>query len=204
MSNREYIENKILKLPMGSVFVMSDLDNLTTNNNLRQIIFRLENAGKIRRILPGIYERPYFIKSLNCYAAPDLNQVALAIARRNNWSIAPSGNVALNILGISTQIPAKWEYFSTGPSKTYNIFDTEINFTHRADRELSGMSEKTTLVIQAIKMLGKGGLSKKDITTISQKLSNADKRRILKEARNSTNWIYDEIKRICKSELTYA
>ena len=99
MSNHEYVENKILKLPMGSVFVMSDLDNLATNNNLRQIIFRLENAGKIRRILPGIYERPYFIKSLNCYAAPDLNQVALAIARRNNWSIAPSGNVALNILG---------------------------------------------------------------------------------------------------------
>ena len=204
MSNHEYIENKILKLPMGSVFVMSDLDNLATNNNLRQIIFRLENAGKIRRILPGIYERPYFIKSLNCYAAPDLNKVALAIARRNNWSIAPSGNVALNVLGISTQIPAQWEYYSTGPSKSYDIFGVEISFTHRADRELSGMSEKTTLVIHAIKMLGKDGLSKKDITTISQKLSDTDKRRILKEAKKSTNWIYDEIKRICKSELTHA
>ena len=66
------------------------------------------------------------------------------------------------------------------------------------------MSEKTTLVIQAIKMLGKDGLSKKDITTISQRLSESDKRRILKEAKNSTNWIYDEIKRICKNELTHA
>ena len=41
-----------------------------------------------------------------------------------------------------------------------------MSFTYRAGKELSGMSEKTTLVMQAIKMLGKDGLSKKDMTTI--------------------------------------
>lgn len=37
-----------------------------------------------------------------------------AIARKYNWTIAPSGNTALNLLGLSTQVPSKWKYVSYG------------------------------------------------------------------------------------------
>ena len=47
--------------------------------------------------------------------------MAKAIARNYNWTIAPTGDAALNLLGISTQVPSKWEYVSSGPYKEYNI-----------------------------------------------------------------------------------
>lgn len=199
MSNREQIEKKILELPDGSVFTTSDFADLATDNNLRQITFRLENEGKIRRILPGIYDKPLYSKILDQEVAPDINAIAEAIARKNNWSIIPSGNAALNLLGISTQVPAKWEYLSSGDSKDYQIGNASINFTHRADKELNRMSTKTALVIQAIKALGEANISGDIITKFTSKLSDTEKTQLLTEAKPTTAWIYEIIKRICRA-----
>lgn len=199
MSNREQIEKKILELPDGSAFTTSDFADLATDNNLRQITFRLENEGKIRRILPGIYDKPLYSKILDQEVAPDINAVAEAIARKNNWSIIPSGNAALNLLGTSTQVPAKWEYLSSGDSKDYQIGNASISFTHRADKELNRMSTKTALVIQAIKALGEENISEDVIAKFASKLSDAEKAQLLTEAKPTTAWIYEIIKKICKA-----
>jgi hypothetical protein len=37
--------------------------------------------------------------------SPDFDQVAQAFARKFNWRIQPSGDTALNLLGLSTQVP---------------------------------------------------------------------------------------------------
>lgn len=199
MSNHGLIENKILSLPDGSVFTTSDFADITTDNNLRQITFRLENAGKIRRILPGIYDKPLYSEILGQIVSPDINTVAEAIARKNNWSIIPSGNVALNLLGISTQVPARWEYFSSGDTKDYQVGNTSISFTHRADKELNHMSTKTALVIQAIKTLGDDTISDEVVAKFANRLSDTEKDTLLDEAKPTTAWIYEVIKKICRS-----
>lgn len=199
MSNHEQIEKKILELPGGSVFTTSDFADLANDNNLRQIVFRLENEGKIRRILPGIYDKPLYSNILKQNVSPDINAVAEAIARKNNWSIIPSGNVALNLLGISTQVPAKWEYLSSGDSKDYRIGNASISFTHRADKELNRMSTKTALIIQAIKSLGDENISEDIIAKFASKLSDIEKTQLLTEAKPTTAWIYEIIKKICKA-----
>ena len=199
MSNHEFIETEILNKPSGSVFVASDFVDLASYDNIRQIFSRLENEGKIRRILPGIYDKPLYSNILKQRVSPDINAVAEAIARKNNWSIIPSGNVALNLLGISTQVPAKWEYFSSGDTKDYQIGNATINFTHRADKELNKMSTKTALVIQAIKALGEENISEEIITKFAGRLSDAEKSLLLAEAKPTTAWIYEIIKQICKA-----
>lgn len=198
MSNHELIENKILSLPDGSVFTTSDFADVATDNNLRQIIFRLENEGKIRRILPGIYDKPLYSKILNQEVSPDINAVAEAIARKNNWSIIPSGNVALNLLGVSTQVPAKWEYFSSGDTKDYRVGNSSIHFVHRADKELNRMSTKTALIIQAIKALGNENISEETIAKFTDKITGTEKAQLLAEAKPTTAWIYEIIKKICR------
>lgn len=199
MSNHEQIEAEILKMPDGSVFVVSDFIDLASYDNIRQIFSRLENEDKIRRILPGIYDKPLYSNILKQNVSPDINAVAEAIARKNNWSIIPSGNVDLNLLGISTQVPAKWEYLSSGDTKNYQIGNTSISFTHRADKELNRMSTKTALVIQAIKALGEENISDGVIAKFASKLSDAEKTQLLTEAKPTTAWIYEIIKRICKA-----
>lgn len=200
MTNSEYIQNVIDNLPEGTAFVISDFADKTSNDNVRQIFSRLESEGKIRRILPGIYDKPAYSEILNENAAPNPNNVAEAIARKNNWTITPSGNVALNLLGLSTQVPAKWEYISSGPSNEYQIENTKISFIHRADKEVSRMSRKTSLIIQAIKSLGKDQISNEIIRKITSKTTNEERMALLSEARQTTSWIYEVIKKISKKE----
>lgn len=199
MSNHEQIEAKILEMPKGRVFVISDFADSISYDNARKICIRLETEGKIRRILPGIYDKPLYSKVLNQEVSPNMNAVAEAIARKNNWSIIPSGNVALNLLGISTQVPAKWEYFSSGDTKDYQIGNSFIHFIHRADKELNRMSTKTALVIQAIKALGDENISDEVIVKFADKLTDTEKAQLLAEAKPTTAWIYEIIKRICRS-----
>ena len=198
MSNHEQIEKKILELPEGSVFTTSDFLDITNSDNFWQIAHRLESEGKIRRILPGIYDKPAFSEILQEQSAPDINGVAEAIARKNNWTIAPNGNTALNLLGLSTQVPANWEYLSSGETKNYQVGNRSINFIHRADRELNGMSAKTALIIQAIKALGAENITKETVDKLATKVSAEDKQKLLIEAKPTTSWIYEVIKKICE------
>lgn len=199
MTNPESIQKTIENFPQGKVFVISDFSSTSAYNNVRKVLIRLKNEGKIRRILPGIYDKPAFSEIfLQENAAPDINAVAEAIARKNNWTITPDGNTALNLLGLSTQVPANWEYLSSGDTKSYQVGNRSINFTHRADRELNGMSKKTTLVIQAIKTIGAENIAKEIIDKLAAKISAEDKQKLLIEAKPTTNWIYEVIKKICE------
>lgn len=201
MTNVEYIQKEIEKLPEGKVFIVADFFDSASYDNIRQIFSRLETEGKIRRILPGVYDKPRFSEILQEEVGPDINGVAEAIARKNNWKIAPDGNTALNLLGLSTQVPANWSYITSGPSNNYQIGKITIIFSHRADKILSGMSYKTILVIQSLNALGKENITDDVISQLVKKLSSDDKKRLLLEAKATTSWIYEEIKKICKEEL---
>ena len=134
---------------------------------------------------------------LNEYIAPDIHEVALALARNYNWTIAPSGNTALNLLGLSTQVPANWEYISTGPYRTYDIGKAKLHFTHRANKTISGMSLKSAMVIEALRSIGKEEVDEKTIEQLKNQLTKLDKKKLLIEARQTTSWIYSIIKKIC-------
>lgn len=61
------------------------------------------------------------------------------------------------------------------------------------------MSTKTALVIQAIKALGEENVSEDVIAKFASKLSDAEKAQLLAEAKPTTAWIYEIIKKICKA-----
>lgn len=123
--------------------------------------------------------------------------VAKALARSYHWTIAPCGNTALNLLGLSTQVSAVWSYISDGPYKTYEWNNTNLEFKHRTNKEITGLSYMTALVIQSLKTLGAANVTPEIIETLSAKLSETDKAAMLKDAAESTDWVYDTIKQIC-------
>ena len=122
------------------------------------------------------------------------------MARKFNWTIAPSGNTALNQLGLSTQVTAHWTYISDGPYNKFTIGNIEIDFKHRSNKEISGMSYKTALVIQALKALGKDDIDESVITKLKKQLSAEEKDNLIKEARQTTAWVYSVIRKICEAK----
>lgn len=191
------IQEKILFTEDGTVFATSDFAGIAEAATVRQSLNRLVQEGTLRRILNGIFEKPKYSKLLGEYVAADPDMVAKALARSYHWTIAPCGNTALNLLGLSTQVTAVWSYISDGPYKTYEWNNTKLEFKHRTNKEITGLSYMTILVIQSLKTLGATNVTPEIIEILSEKLSEADKAVILKEATESTDWVYDMIKQIC-------
>lgn len=191
------MNNRIQEAPYGHAFVVSDFTDIMDYETAKKNIARIEKNGSLRRVIRGIYDRPSFSELLGEYAAPDLNEIALALARNYNWTIAPSGDTALNLLGLSTQVPAKWDYISTGPYRSYDIGKAQLQFSHRANKTIEGMSWKTAMVIEALKALGKNRADERVIQKLRKQLSKSDKATLLSEARQTTNWIFSIIKKIC-------
>lgn len=200
MSYASMMENRISDAPHGKAFVVSDFTDLMDYETAKKTIARMEKKGRLRRVIRGVYDKPRFSNLLQEYSAPNPDEIADALARNYGWTIVPSGNTALNLLGLSTQVPANWSYISSGPYKKYKLDKVLIAFAHRADRNLSGMSPKTTLVIQAIKELGKDRIGDKEIRIIRSKLTEKERETILKESQQATAWIYSVIKEICKEK----
>lgn len=190
------IRERIAAAEDGTVFIASDFADIADTTTIRQSLKRLTGSGLLRRIINGIYEKPKYSKLLNEYVAVDPDAVAKALARNYHWTIAPCGNTALNLLGLSAQVTAVWSYISDGPYKTYEWNSTKIEFKHRTNREITGLSYMTSLVIQALKTLGKTNVTPEIIRTLSDKLPKADKEAMLKEAAESTDWVYNIIRKI--------
>ncbi|MBQ9416369.1 MAG: hypothetical protein IJU20_05985, partial [Clostridia bacterium] len=111
--------------------------------------------------------------------------------------IVPCGDTALNMLGLSTQVPAVWLYVSDGTYKEYTYGNTIIRFKRTTNKDISKLSYKTALVIQALKALGKENISTEIINKIAVTTTIEEKEAMFAEAKYATSWIYDKIKEIC-------
>lgn len=191
------IRERVLVANEGSVFATSDFADIADTNTVRSALYRLVQDGVLRRIFNGIFEKPKYSKLLDEYVAVDPDAVAKALARSYHWTIAPCGNTALNLLGLSTQVTAVWSYISDGPYKIYEWNSTKLIFKHRTNKEITGLSYMTSLIIQALKTLGKSNVTPEVIQILSKKLTDTEKNACLKEATESTDWVYETIRQIC-------
>lgn len=203
MSRPKYlneIKNSILLADYGTVFVTVDFVSITDKKNVNMSLLRLEDEGLILRIIRGVYYKAEYNDFLQEYVVPNPDKVAHAIARNFGWTITPCGDSALNILGLSTQVPAIWSYVSDGTYKEYSYDNTTIKFKRTTNKEISKLSYRTALIIQALKALGKDNIGNKVINKLKNNLTDKEKATALLEAKAATSWIYEYIKQICKGD----
>lgn len=200
MARINYFERvlaRIEELSAGEVFVISDFSDIADTTVVRKVLSRLEEDGRVRRIMRGVYDRPEYNDFLGEYVEPVPDKVAHALARNFGWTIVPCGDTALNMLGLSTQVPAVWLYVSDGTYKEYTYNNTTIQFKRTTNKEISKISYKTALVIQALKALGKDKITDEIVKKIKAATSKEEKTAMFSEAKYATAWIYDIIKDIC-------
>jgi hypothetical protein len=149
----------------------------------------------------GLYDYPKYSKLLQQNLSPDMEQVAHAYARKFNWQIEVSGDTALNILGLSTQIVGKYIYLSNGPNREYVIQDNILlAFKKSALKNIGFKYKESSLIVQALRSLGKEHITDTVITKIRSQIDEKMFGKILTDTKTSTDWIYETIKEICKQE----
>lgn len=190
------IESEIKKMPKNHVFIIRDLEGYGTYETVRKDLQRLESAGMIRRILNGIYCKRSVSKLTGEEVPADIYEVVKAIARKNNWTILPYGLACINMLGLSTQVPADYVFVSDGPNKEYMIGNIPVYFQHGNPKDIRDMSYKTGVIVQGIKEMGRDNISDDVLVKIGNRLTLVEKQNITSECNHVTRWIYEYIKRL--------
>ncbi|EOL94932.1 hypothetical protein WM5_00822 [Enterococcus faecalis EnGen0344] len=197
-SYMEIISDKINSFDSHKVFFANDFLDIASNATVRQILKRLADEDKIKRVIDGFYYNPSYSELIGEFEAVSIHELALAIARKYNWNIAPYNSTALNLLGLSTQVPTHYKYISSGRYKEYKIGDTILEFKKVNPGEIANMSLKTATVIQAIKSLGKEDITREVIQKIRENLTEKERIDLMNESKSVPAWVYEVIREICE------
>jgi hypothetical protein len=182
----------------GWAFSKIDFIPPFSDGEVRKALSDLAKKGTIHRVSHGIYHYPRYSEILQQYLSPDIEQVAYAYARKFNWRIHPSGNTALNYLGLSTQVSAHYLYVSDGPSRTYKIGNQSLEFKHMAIKETGLELRESRLLVQALRSLGKDHISPDIMKKISDQIGDVPSGKILKDVQKVSVWVYKAIEEILK------
>lgn len=215
MNKPETIENTVLSRIYGHgrgwAFSKKDFSTLGEAGSIDRTLSRMAKKGIIRRVMRGLYDYPAYSKLLKKDLSPDIDQVAHALARKFGWQIQISGNAALNLLGLSTQIPTQYLYLSDGPSKTYEVGSIAIEFKKTRFTQLGLKYKANEILVQAIQSLGERALNQDETHKIIQYLAATSGikevvetgqlnqvliNRILKDTQYVTSWINGNIRQV--------
>jgi len=192
------IERKIADEGRGWVFSRKDLRDIGPSGPVGVILTRLVKSGMIRRVGRGLYEYPQESPRLKALLPTDLDRAAQAIARKHRWTIAPDGAMAANLLGLSTQVPAKVTYLSDGPTKKMAIGSQTISFRQTSPKDLHMKTYSSRLIAQALRHLGRKSVDDRVIDRLRRRIPAEERAQFFRDARYSTDWILEVAQRIAE------
>ncbi len=104
MTIQEQIKQRIDEAEPGTVFFVNDFAEFD-NEYVSKLLSTMKGFGVLERLAKGIYYKPIVTNYGNVY--PSAEKIVKLIAEHENAEILPTGEYALNALGLSTQVPMR-------------------------------------------------------------------------------------------------
>ena len=180
----------------GKVYTSKDLVHLGSRAAIDQTLSRLSKQGTLQRLARGLYYYPRTNPRLGMVVSPSADEIAAALARQTGSRIAPSGALAANRLGLSTQVPAKPVYLTDGRSREVRVGNQVFAMKHVAPKELPIGNPVSAAVFQALRYLGSSSIDEDVISRLRRCLSAKHRQQLLRDARYTTGWIADIVRKI--------
>jgi hypothetical protein len=184
----------------GKVFIPKDFLDLGSRAAIDQSLSRLVRGREIERLGRGLYHYPQMNERLGIPLAPDLDEIADALGRQTGSRVVPSGAVAANRLGLSTQVPARPVYLTDGRTRQGRIGDMVIQLRHAAPKELPVGSRTSAMVFQALRYLGQAAVDDRVVARLRRSLSAEQRQELLADARYTTDWIAEVVRQIAQDK----
>jgi DNA-binding Xre family transcriptional regulator len=182
------IENKIKSMKRGRILFPSNFDDIGNVEVVKKSLLRLENKKFLVRLAHGIYLYPKQDKLLGVLY-PTIEEIALAIAERDKARIIPTGTTALNKLGLSTQIPMNIVFLTDGAPRSIVVGKRTIKLKRTSPKNLAVKGEITSLIIQALKEIGKDNVTAEQLERIKIHLEKEKQEIIEHDAKLAPVWI---------------
>jgi hypothetical protein len=194
-SAAQQIRQRIEQAEKGTLFLVRDFIDLTTRSNVDVILQRLTKEGILQRLHYGLYHYPRINVLLGEHVPPTPEEIAMALARRTGVKVSASKAQTANNWGLTTQVPAK-NVFVTNGGKTrqftagnQSIELRPVTPNHFPDSEVSSL-------IQALRFVGEGNVTKEMIARLKTDLSKSAKEELRKEWQNAPVWMHTILQEI--------
>lgn len=184
----DYIVRKIKKAKGGAVFFAEDFVSFGSTKAVGKALERLVKKGDISRVARGVYAR---LKKHEMFGKimPTTEEIAKAIAKRDKARIVPTGVLALNALGLSTQIPLNIVYLTDGSARTIKVGKRTIKLKKTSPKNLAAIGNISSLVIQALKEIGKGFVTESEVEIVLKQLAKEEPYRLEHDIKLAPEWI---------------
>jgi len=193
------VDNKVIKRIYGKkrgwVFTRSHFRDLGGAISIGKALFSLTNEKRIRRIARGLYDYPRKHPDLGDLA-PDPAAVVKALSEGRGIRVQPSGAYALNLLGLTTQVPSKVVYLTDGGSRRIDIGTQTIELRRTTPRNMALAGQTPGLVIQALRHLGQQHVTEEIVERLRVALSDEDRGKLVRARRYAPVWMHRIFDRI--------
>ena len=139
-------------LPEGTPVSAKSLLHLGNRAAVDQALSRLAERGQLIRAGRGVYLRP--IASRFGTRAPSVEQAVEALAAQRGEVIVSSGAAAANALGLTTQVPVRSVYLTSGRSRTMNLGKQVVELRHAPRWQLVLANRPAGEAVRALAWLG--------------------------------------------------
>lgn len=187
-STEDKIEKAIKSKQRGVLLFADDFAEYGSSEAIRQALVRLVNKEVICRIAQGIYVRPIISEYIG-EVLPTAEEVAQGIAKRDKIKIIPTGTHAMNLLGLSTQIPLKLIYLTDGAPREIQIGNRTIKLKKTTPKNLLAKGKTSRLVIQALREIGQNGIDNELEERILKLLKQENRKDLEHDIQLASEWI---------------
>ncbi len=138
--------------PEGVPLSAKGLLHLGSRAAVDQSLSRLARRGDLLRVGRGLYVLP--VKSRFGNRAPSLHKTVEALAAQRGERIASSGAMAANALGLTTQVPVKPVFLTSGRDRKLRLGRQEVELRHAPSWQLVLSGRKAGDAVRALAWLG--------------------------------------------------
>jgi len=193
------VADKIIKRVRGKgrgwAFTPKDFLDLGTRASIDMALTRLVQADQIRRIGRGLYDYPRLHDKLGALT-PDADSIAQAVATQSGDKLSASGAQSANRLGISTQVPAKASYATSGQTRVKTVAGRTIALKRSRAPILDGASPDANAVLQLLAHVGKANIDDDIIHRLASQLDDRDFKALRKAQPLMPGWMSDAVLKI--------
>ena len=157
--------------PEGTLLCPSALLHLGSRAAVDQALSRLARKGELMRVCQGVYVRPILTRFGP--RPPAIDKVLKSLSTLWGVTIVPSGGAAANALGLTTQIPVRSVYLTSGPSRRLTLGGMTIELRHAPRWQLTAPHRPAGEAVRALSWLGPDEVEE-SLGVIERKLSAED------------------------------
>lgn len=189
------IKQRILRKGRGAICAPTDFLDIGSRASVDQALSRLADQGVIRRLARGLYDYPKKSSRFGLLS-PSADDIARAVARKDGQVLQPSPAMAANRLGLSTQVPSKPTYMTDGPTRTKQVGRQVIQFRNASSKTLIGAGQKTGIIFQALRYVGKDRVDGQIVDRLARALDGNDRKLLMKQSRHVPAWMHAVVQQI--------